>query len=117
MMDLGTRLKKLRTQKGLSQRELAKIIGCSHQVIAVYEKSKHIKSIEVFQQLSDFFNVSIDYLINDIVTTEELTDKEKEILSRYRLTSDYYKSIINQRSNVIYIKQLQKAILGNILLV
>lgn len=95
IMNLGTRLKKLRTQKGLSQRELAKIIGCSHQVIAVYEKSKNIKSIEVFQQLSDFFNVSIDYLINDIVTTEELTDKEKEILSRYRLTSDYYKSIID----------------------
>lgn len=94
-MNLGTRLKKLRTQKGLSQRELAKIIGCSHQVIAVYEKSKNIKSIEVFQKLSNFFNVSMDYLIQGTITKEILTDEETEVLNQYRLATDYYKSIIN----------------------
>lgn len=61
----------------------------------MYEKDKNVKSIEIFQKLSDFFDVSIDYLINGIVTTEELTDKEKEILSRYRLISDYHRSIID----------------------
>lgn len=94
-MNLGTRLKKLRTQKGLSQRQLAKIIGCSHQSIALYEKSKNIKSIEIFQKLSNFFNVSIDYLINGVATNEELSNKEKEILNRYRLASDYHRSIID----------------------
>lgn len=44
-MDLGTRLKNLRIQKGLSQRELAKIINCSHQSIAEYEKNSNISNI------------------------------------------------------------------------
>ena len=38
VMDLGTRLKNLRIEKGLSQRDLADMVGCSHQTIALLER-------------------------------------------------------------------------------
>lgn len=96
-MDFGTRLKNLRMQRGLSQRQLAQIIGCSHQSIAIYEQNGNMEKIKILQKLCEFFGVSMDYLINGMssMTTNELTDKEIQVLFQYRVASDYQKSIVD----------------------
>lgn len=96
-MDFGTRLKYLREQKGLSQRELAKIVGYSHQYISTSEKNKTVDNIIFIKKLCDVFNVSADYLINGVSfePINEINIEELTLILKYRSLSDYYKSMID----------------------
>lgn len=95
-MDLGTRLKNLRIKKGLSQRQLAKIVGCSHQSIAVYEQNGNLEKIRILQKICLLFGVSADYLINGVKSNDlyEITNEEIQLILKYRSLSEYYKSIV-----------------------
>lgn len=59
----GDRLKKLREDKDLRQKELAKIIGLSDRTIGMYEQGRREPDFNTLTKLADFFNVSIDYLL------------------------------------------------------
>ena len=98
VMDLGTRLKNLRIEKGLSQRELADMVGCSHQTIALLERNENNSRIEIVNKLCYIFNVSADYLINGISfnAIDDLSIEEIQLILKYRNLSDYYKFIIEQ---------------------
>lgn len=57
------RLLELRNEKGLSQRELARIMNVSQGTYNNWENSNTQPSIEQLVSLADFFEVSVDYLI------------------------------------------------------
>lgn len=95
-MDVGTRLKNLRIEKGLSQRDLANMVGCSHQTIASYERNENNVRIKIIERVCHIFNISADYLINGISSDcfSDLTIEELQLILKYRELSDYYKSLI-----------------------
>ena len=57
------RLKELRTEKGATQKEVADFIGCSPLVYSRYEREEREPDIDMLCRLADYFNVSIDYLV------------------------------------------------------
>ena len=57
------RLKFLREEKKLLQEELGTIIGVSGRAIGNYENETRDMSTDILKKLSDFFNVSTDYLL------------------------------------------------------
>ncbi|MDE5667746.1 MAG: helix-turn-helix domain-containing protein [Clostridia bacterium] len=57
------RLFELRTEKGLSQRELARLMNVSQGTYNNWENSNTQPSIEQQIALANFFEVSVDYLI------------------------------------------------------
>ena len=59
----GLRLKKLRKQKGWTQKELANQIDIRFAQLNKYECGMHIPPIEKLVQLSDILGVTLDYLI------------------------------------------------------
>lgn len=59
----GSRLKELREEKGLKQSELAQILNISPSSIGMYETDKRDPDDELKIKISDYFNVSIDYLM------------------------------------------------------
>lgn len=59
----GDRLKELRLSRDLRQHELADILGVSIPTIGTYERCARQPSIEMLQKYSDFFHVSIDYML------------------------------------------------------
>lgn len=61
-MNTGNRLKQLREAKGLSQSEVAKIIGVGRTTYLKWESGEN-QPTRKLDQLSRFFNVSIDYLL------------------------------------------------------
>ncbi len=64
------RLRELRKNLGFSQRELAKKLGISRTAYVKYETGES-RPVRKLQELSDLFNVSIDYLLgNDIDNTK-----------------------------------------------
>lgn len=63
MKVIGTRLKDLRLQKGLSLRELAKQAHTSHSFIADIEAGRSNPSLDTIDALAKALHVSIDYLL------------------------------------------------------
>jgi transcriptional regulator with XRE-family HTH domain len=73
-MNTGARLKKLREAKGLSQEEVAKIIGVGRTTYLKYETGEN-KPTRKLKELSAFFNVSTDYILgNDTPSTPREKD-------------------------------------------
>lgn len=61
-MNAGNRLKQLREAKGLSQSEVAKIMGVGRTTYLKWENGEN-QPTRKLDQLSQFFDVSIDYLL------------------------------------------------------
>lgn len=63
MIDIGSKIKELRLEKGLLQKDLAIQIGVARNTITQYEKNLANPSYEVLIAIAKFFNVSTDFLL------------------------------------------------------
>lgn len=61
-----TNLQIERLKKGLTQWDIAQVIGCNRAYISMLENSREIPSEEVARKLEDYFNKPIDYLLKKI---------------------------------------------------
>lgn len=84
-------LKRLRTRMGVSQQQIAEIIGTSQQSVNKYENHSIEPDIQTLTKLADFFGTTIDYLVghtpsSSIETEEnmEFTKEEISLLSDFR---------------------------------
>lgn len=57
------RLKFLREEKGIFQKDVADYLKCSIAIISMYEKEQRVMDVNIAQKLASYFNVSIDYLL------------------------------------------------------
>lgn len=57
-------LKIIRAQKKLNQQKVAMDLNISREALSHYENGKREPSLDMLRKLSDYFNVSIDFLIN-----------------------------------------------------
>ena len=62
-MNYSERIKELRKEMRLSQKQLADEIGISQSVLCDYENNKSEPTVSVILKLSTFFDVSTDYLL------------------------------------------------------
>lgn len=56
------RLKEIRKEKGLTQKQLASEIGASERGIQQYELGERKPAYDALITLADYFDVSLDYL-------------------------------------------------------
>lgn len=57
------RIRDLREDRDLTQKELAKILGCTQQTYSRYETGEITIDIFNLIKLADFYNTSCDYLL------------------------------------------------------
>ena len=57
------RIRDLREDRDLKQRQLADYLNCSQQVYSNYELGQRDIPTDVLIRLADFYHVSIDYLL------------------------------------------------------
>jgi len=77
----GDRLKLLREEKNMTQLELGNVFSISHATINRYENSQRQPDTELISKLSEFFNVTTDYLLgrNDVRNnTESISEAIKD---------------------------------------
>jgi len=60
---LGKRLKELREELGLTQKQLAEKLELNSVTYLHYEKSQREPPLAVLVNMAIFFNVSVDYLL------------------------------------------------------
>lgn len=63
---IGNKIEKHRKEKNMTQYELADALFVTHQAVSKWEIGKSIPSIEVLVLITQIFNVSIDYLLDDV---------------------------------------------------
>ncbi len=73
-MTIGTRLKKLRNDLGITQKEAASKTGVNAKTLGGYENDVSTPDPETLQLLAKFYGVTSDYLISGEMGT--LTDKK-----------------------------------------
>lgn len=60
-----SRIRELREDNDLKQRELAEILNCSQRVYSNYERGDLDIPTEILIKLSNYYNISIDYILNN----------------------------------------------------
>lgn len=60
---LGKRLKELRIASGLTQKQLADILGINSVTYLHYEKEQREPPLSLLADMAKFFDVSVDYLL------------------------------------------------------
>lgn len=92
-------LKLLRTKKGISQQYLAGILGISQQSVNKYENHNVEPDIATLIAMSEFFGVSVDFLIgksdNLELSESSFSQAEKELVLKYRTLSDSEKVCVD----------------------
>lgn len=61
----ASRLKLLRTEKNLTQKELADILNMQNTAISKYELGERKPDQETLKKIASYFSVSIDYLLGN----------------------------------------------------
>lgn len=84
------RLKELRKEKKLSQKEIAKEMSISEKTLSRWENGESQIKPEKAQQLADFFGVSVGYLLgyiddSEIYDDEVVIEPEKGMILAYSL--------------------------------
>ena len=80
------RLRRLREEHGLSTRALGEIIGTSNATISRYETGKRDPDLVLVHNMSQYFNVTIEYLCG-----EDVTANEENLINMYSKLSEEYK--------------------------
>ena len=84
MVEFGEKLRHLRKEKNLTQKQLAALIGVKNSVISFYEVGDRFPSPEVIRKLAIALHVSADYLLgiekNESIDVSGLDEKEKSLI-------------------------------------
>ncbi|MGM9935753.1 MAG: helix-turn-helix domain-containing protein [Candidatus Ornithomonoglobus sp.] len=89
-MSFGERLKNLREDKDEKQKDIAKILFVSPNMISAYEHGKHFpKNENALIALAKHFDVTTDYLLGySDLPRNELAEKYADILAECQSLSD-----------------------------
>lgn len=63
---LYQRIRDLREDKDLTQKQMGEILNCSQRVYSNYERGELDIPTEILIKLADFHKVSVDYILNRV---------------------------------------------------
>ena len=110
-MSFGNRVANLRKERGLSQQELADLIGTGKDMISRYERDSSSPSIDVAAKIAKVLNTSLDDLALGIViehTDVELTELVREAGSLAEEDKSHIKAVISAFITKAKVQQMLK---------
>lgn len=103
---MQVRLKELRKERGLRQKDVAQLLNITQMSYSYYERGLREPEIALLIKLAELFNVSVDYLIeNENVRLEKLTTEERRVFNKFRMLNGYNKTRIEERIDVFLEQQ------------
>ena len=104
-------LKQLREEKGITQKEIAKILGISQAAYSLYEKGQREPKYEMLEKIADIFDIRPSFLmgwddcnikINQSIKAEIKKPLEIKKLSETNLTQKEVEKLVSNISALIY---------------
>lgn len=81
-VDFAARFRLLRSERALSQLEIANILGSKPTTVASWEQGRSRPEIDMLVKIANYFNVSVDYLLG-------LTDIKQPVAKYYYTGKDF----------------------------
>lgn len=82
-MNLAERIQQLRKARGLSQEKLAEQLGVSRQAVTKWENGQSTPDVDKIILMSDFFEVTTDYLLKGVEREETVSaPSDRSLASR-----------------------------------
>ena len=100
-MNIGEKIRNLRVKNKLTQKELADKINKSTITIRKYESQSIVPPIDVINQLSNLFNISPSYLVDD---AKNITD----INNTLYLNDTFINNLFNHNSDELILNDSDK---------
>ena len=63
VMIMKLRIRDLREDSDLKQRQIADLLNCDQSLYSKYEREERVLPLEYADKLADFYGVSVDYLL------------------------------------------------------
>ena len=82
--EIGMRIRKYREMSGLSQKELANIIGVSNSRISNWEQGINRPDADILAELCRALNVSPSELLDVRLSPEDRNEQERKVIMAYR---------------------------------
>lgn len=98
-MGIGRRIRNLRIDSGMTQKELSNYTGVSTITISNWEQEAKLPSAPAIISLSNIFKVTSDYILG-INNNINLSHEEMSILDSYRKSDKYGKEAIRSISQI-----------------
>lgn len=111
---LGSRLKKLRVTKKLTQKQLAEHIKVTHVSISGYENGNRYPDTDTLQRLADYFDVTTDYLLGRSDEPRMSEPEEFDAFANNKELERWYKDLPNSKEEDLEaLKQMWEIIKKN----
>ena len=123
MATTAERIKQLRKKKGISQSELAELIGVKTNTVSTWERGTRKPDFEALNLLSNYFEVSFEYILGSsdkeearVVPTQDeldelalsaLADELYDHVKKYSMLSNKSQKMIDALINATY--QMEKS--------
>lgn len=89
-MAFSDRLRQLREEHNLSRERLAKVIGVSYSTIAKYESGTREPDFKTLDKMSDFFEVTTDYILDRSKKINDNEDNEFDSINEINKLLEKY---------------------------
>jgi transcriptional regulator with XRE-family HTH domain len=104
MLEFSKKLKEFRKAKGLSQDELASIVGVHKSHMSRYERGLAVPSLEVAQKLANALSVSL----NEMIAQNYDFEKDRELSQLFEQTTqleDFDKKVVKALLSAFLLKK------------
>ena len=109
---IGSFLKELRKEMGITQEEFAEKLDVSSRTISRWETGANMPDISLLVNIAEFFNVSIPEIINGERKSEIMEKEVKEVAEAMSNYAGAEKSVILKRVKLISIIGLISLVIG-----
>ena len=97
-------LKELRKSKNITQEELAKMVGVERSTVGKWESKNIIPPADMLVSLSEFFNVSVDYLLGR-ADVKNPSDEISDALEDDKELADFWNKLKEREDLQLLFKQ------------
>ena len=105
-MNIADRIQNLRKTKGLSQEQLADAIGVSRHAVSKWDSEQARPDLEKIILMSEYFEVTTDYLLKGIEPIEDTKSEHKtigDVLDQKILTKENGKKTKTILKYILYV--------------
>lgn len=91
--EIGNRIRKYRENRGLNQKEFAKLIGVSNSRVSNWEQGINRPDADILVNICKTLNVSPSELLDVRLSSDELNDQERKVIMAYRTKTELQKAV------------------------
>lgn len=103
---IGDKIRQLRDKHDIKQQDFAKFLNIGKSTLSQYENGNRVPNDEIKKKISDFFNVSIDYLLEMTSIPDKIDDYIKKDVTERVIQQPKLNLSSNEQSLIMKFRKL-----------